>query len=145
MKQRVYLETSVMSGLIFGMMYESLLDSDPVVGVTTDMDGRFRLENVLLGRQQLQVSFVGYKPSVVPNVLVTAGKEVVLEIALVASVESLKEVVVTGERTKDRPINELAKVSARTFSLEEVTRYSGGRNDVARLATNFAGVSAANC
>jgi hypothetical protein len=41
-------------------------------------------------------------------------------------------------------MNELAKVSARTFSLEEVTRYSGGRNDVARLATNFAGVSAAN-
>jgi hypothetical protein len=80
----------------------------------------------------------------VPNVLVTAGKEVVLDIALVASVESLKEVVITGERGKDRPVNELAKVSARTFSLEEVTRYSGGRNDVARLATNFAGVSAAN-
>jgi hypothetical protein len=108
------------------------------------MDGRFRLENVPLGRQQLQVSFIGYQPAGVPNVLVTAGKEVVLDIALVASVESLKEVVITGERGKDRPVNELAKVSARTFSLEEVTRYSGGRNDVARLATNFAGVSAAN-
>ena len=121
-----------------------VLDSDPIIGTTTDLDGRFRLENVPLGRQQLQVSFIGYKPSVVPNVLVTAGKEVVLEIALVASVESLKEVVITGDRSKDRPTNELAKVSARTFSLEEVTRYSGGRNDVARLATNFAGVSAAN-
>jgi hypothetical protein len=121
-----------------------LVGSDPPLGTTTDMDGRFRLENVPLGRQQLQVSFIGYQPAGVPNVLVTAGKEVVLDIALVASVESLKEVVITGERGKDRPVNELAKVSARTFSLEEVTRYSGGRNDVARLATNFAGVSAAN-
>ena len=121
-----------------------LVGSDPPLGTTTDLDGRFRLENVPLGRQQLQVSFIGYQPAVVPNVLVTAGKEVVLDIALVASVESLKEVVITGERSKDRPVNELAKVSARTFSLEEVTRYSGGRNDVARLATNFAGVSAAN-
>ncbi|MFN6175934.1 MAG: carboxypeptidase regulatory-like domain-containing protein [Flavobacteriales bacterium] len=121
-----------------------LVGSDPPLGTTTDLDGRFRLENVPLGRQQLQVSFIGYQPAVVPNVLVTAGKEVVLDIALVASVESLKEVVITGERGKDRPVNELAKVSARTFSLEEVTRYSGGRNDVARLATNFAGVSAAN-
>jgi hypothetical protein len=121
-----------------------LMDSDPVIGTTADMDGRFRLENVPFGRQQLQVSFIGYKPSVVPNVLVTAGKEVVLEITLTASVESLKEVVITGERSKDRPANELAKVSARTFSLEEVMRYSGGRNDVARLATNFAGVSATN-
>ncbi|MFN9323758.1 MAG: carboxypeptidase regulatory-like domain-containing protein [Flavobacteriales bacterium] len=121
-----------------------LVGSDPPLGTTTDLDGRFRLENVPLGRQQLQVSFIGYQPAGVPNVLVTAGKEVVLDIALVASVESLKEVVITGERSKDRPVNELAKVSARTFSLEEVTRYSGGRNDVARLATNFAGVSAAN-
>jgi hypothetical protein len=121
-----------------------IVGTDPIVGTTTDMDGRFRLEQVPFGRQQLQVSFLGYKPTVIPNVLVTAGKEVVLEIALVASVESLKEVEITSERGKDRSVNELAKVSARTFSLEEVTRYSGGRNDVARLATNFAGVSAAN-
>jgi len=121
-----------------------LVGSDPVIGATTDMDGRFRLESVPFGRQALQVSYIGYKPATIPNVLVTAGKEVVVDIALVASVESLKEVEVTAERSKDRPANELAKVSARTFSLEEVTRYSGGRNDVARLATNFAGVSAAN-
>lgn len=121
-----------------------LVGSDPVIGATTDMDGRFRLEGVPFGRQALQVSYIGYKPTTVPNVLVTAGKEVVVEIGLVASVEALKEVEITAERSKDRPANELAKVSARTFSLEEVTRYSGGRNDVARLATNFAGVSAAN-
>ncbi|MFZ1695021.1 MAG: carboxypeptidase-like regulatory domain-containing protein, partial [Flavobacteriales bacterium] len=105
-----------------------LVGSDPVIGATTDMDGRFRLESVPFGRQALQVSYIGYKPATIPNVLVTAGKEVVVDIALVASVESLKEVEVTAERSKDRPANELAKVSARTFSLEEVTRYSGGRN-----------------
>jgi hypothetical protein len=121
-----------------------LVGSDPVVGATTDMDGRFRLEAVPFGRQALQVSYIGYKPASIPNVLVTAGKEVVIDIALVGSVEALKEVEITAERSKDRPANELAKVSARTFSLEEVTRYSGGRNDVARLATNFAGVSSAN-
>lgn len=121
-----------------------LLESDPFLGTTTDLDGRFRLERVFVGRQQLQVTSIGYKSTVIPNVLVTAGKEVVLEIGLTASVESLQEVVITGERSKDRPANDLAKVSARTFSMEEVTRYSGGRNDVARLATNFAGVSAAN-
>lgn len=121
-----------------------LVGSDPPMGVTTDMDGRFRLETVPLGRQALQVSFIGYKPATIPNVLVTAGKEVVIDITLVGSVEALKEVEIVSDRAKDRPANELAKVSARTFSLEEVMRYSGGRNDVARLATNFAGVSSAN-
>ncbi len=38
----------------------------------------------------------------------------------------------------------MATISARTFSLEEVTRYSGGRNDASRLVSNFAGVSTSN-
>ncbi|MBL7940579.1 MAG: TonB-dependent receptor [Flavobacteriales bacterium] len=121
-----------------------VVGNEPLRAASTDADGRFRIDSVPIGRQVLTVVFIGYTPTTVPNVLVTAGKEVVLEVALEESVE-LKEVVVTrSEGGKDRPANDLAKVSARTFSLEEVTRYSGGRNDVARLATNFAGVNAAN-
>lgn len=121
-----------------------LSNSDPFLGATTDIDGRFRLEGVPVGRQDLIVKFIGYKTQNVPNVLVTVGKEVVLNIKLEESVENLNEIVISATTEKDRPINEMAKVSARTFSLEEVNRFSGGRNDVARLATNFAGVSAAN-
>ena len=121
-----------------------LAGSDPLLGTTTDPEGRFRLEGVPLGRQTLVIQYIGYKTITLPNVLVTAGKEVILSIALEESVQNLQEVVVTAEADKDLPINELAKVSARTFSLEEVTRYSGGRNDVARLASNFAGVATAN-
>jgi hypothetical protein len=36
----------------------------------------------------------------------------------------------------------MAAISARQFSVEEVNRFSGGRSDVGRLASNFAGVSA---
>jgi hypothetical protein len=119
-------------------------NSDPFVGAVTDLDGRFRMEQVPIGRITLVVKFIGYKTQTIPNVLVTSGKETVLNIELIESVESLGEVVITADADKDRPINEMAKVSARTFSMEEVTRYSGGRNDVARLASNFAGVSTAN-
>lgn len=121
-----------------------LLESDPILGTVTDVEGNFRLENVPVGRQTLGVQYVGYKNVTLPNILVTAGKEVVLEIKLEESVENLEAVVVTAEADKDLPINELAKVSARTFSTEEVTRFSGGRNDVAKLASSFAGVSSAN-
>lgn len=119
-------------------------NTSPIIGTTTDLDGNFRLENVPLGRQTLLVSYLGYKNITLPNVQVTSGKEVVLEIELEESVEALKEVVISGKSKKDLPNNDMAKVSARTFSLEEVTRFSGGRNDVARLAASFAGVSAPN-
>ena len=113
-------------------------------GTVTDVDGYFRLEGVPLGRQTLRVSYLGYQPITLPNVVVTAGKEVILDIALEESVEQLDEVVVKAEAQKDQAQNELATISARTFSVEEVNRYSGGRSDVARLASNFAGVATAN-
>ena len=121
-----------------------LVDSDPVKGSTTDLNGKFKIEDVNTGRHALLIQYVGYKTITLPNVLVTAGKEVVLDVKLEESVEQLEEIVVTSGADKDMPNNEMAKVSARTFSLEEVTRYSGGRNDVARLASNFAGVSTAD-
>ncbi|MBI1315698.1 outer membrane beta-barrel protein [bacterium] len=121
-----------------------VMGTTPILGGATDAEGRFRIEKVPIGRHTLVVTLLGYKSQTIPNVVVTAGKEVVLNIELVESVEALNEVVVKAESPKERPLNEMAKVSARTFSLEEVTRYSGGRNDVARLVTSFAGVSAAN-
>lgn len=121
-----------------------LVGSDPVVGAVTDLEGSFSIADVPVGRQTFAVQYIGYKSITLPNILVTAGKQVVLNVQLEESVEKLQEIVVTADADKDLPINELAKVSARTFSLEEVTRFSGGRNDVARLATSFAGVSAPN-
>lgn len=121
-----------------------LVGSDPIKGSIADVNGEFRIENVPVGRQTFAVTYVGYKSITLPNVLVTSGKEVVLRVLLEESVEKLQEVIITANADKDLPINDLAKVSARTFSLEEVTRFSGGRNDVAKLATSFAGVNATN-
>ena len=121
-----------------------LVGSDPIKGAIADVNGEFRIENVPVGRQTFAVTYIGYKSITIPNVLVTSGKEVILRVLLEESVEKLAEVVVTADTDKDLPINDLAKVSARTFSLEEVTRFSGGRNDVAKLAASFAGVNATN-
>lgn len=148
----IWAQTQIVKGTVIDMDSQIplpgvnvvLLDSDPFIGTVSDVDGNFRMENVPVGRQNILVKYIGYKAQTIPNVLVTAGKQVVLNIQLEESVENLNEVVITADTEKDRPINEMAKVSARTFSLEEVTRFSGGRNDVARLATNFAGVSSAN-
>lgn len=148
--QLVMAQTQVVKGTIRDAQSESplfganviLIGSDPLIGATTDPDGKFRIEGIPVGRQTFAVQYIGYKSITIPNVLVTSGKEVVLNLQLEESVENLEEVVVTSEADKDLPINDLAKISARTFSLEEVTRFSGGRNDVARLATTFAGVSA---
>lgn len=114
------------------------------LGAMTDTEGRFTLTEVPVGRQVIRISYLGYETQTVPNILVTAGREVQLDLRLQESFASLNEVVIDGRADKDRPVNEMAAISARQFDTEQVLRYSGGRNDVAKLVANFAGVAANN-
>ena len=118
-----------------------ILTLDPVMGTTSDENGFFRLENVPVGRHNIQVSFMGYESRVIPELLISSGKEMVLDIGLKEKVEMMDEVVVKAFTQKDKPLNSMSTVSARSFSVEEAQRYAGGFDDPARLASSFAGVS----
>lgn len=120
------------------------LNQEEAVGAVTDIDGYFRMEDIPAGRQAFRLSYLGYETLTLPNVLVTAGKEVILHLGMAESIIGLEEIVVTAEVDKAQTQNEMAAISARSFNLEEVNRFSGGRNDVARLAGNFAGVAVAD-
>lgn len=121
-----------------------VLGSDASVGTTTDIDGYFIIAGVPAGRQQLIISYVGYESTTLDNLFVQGGKELVLQITLQEAFTTMDEVVVQAEDKRGQVLNEMAKVSARSFSVEEAERYAGSRNDVARMATNFAGVTQAN-
>jgi len=121
-----------------------VMNVEPGIGATTDLDGKFALKNVPVGRQTLRISYLGYEAQTIPNVLVNAGKEVLLTLKIEESFTAMDEVVVVAKVNKDKAINDLATISARQFNTEEVSRYSGGRGDVGRLVANFAGVAASN-
>ena len=117
-----------------------ILNTNPLLGGSTNTEGKFSIKNVAPGRYDAKVTYVGYKELIIPSIVVTSGKEINLDIAIEENVKSLKEAVIKGNN-KNKPINDMTSVSARTFSMEEVNRYAGGRSDPARLAANFAGVS----
>jgi len=121
-----------------------LLNSNPPVGTATDADGNFALKNIPLGRQGIQVSYIGYKSTVIENLIVNSAQEVVVEVALTENVVQAAEVVITGKLDKSESVNKMATVSARSFTVEETEKFAGSRGDVARMAMNYAGVSAAN-
>ena len=118
-----------------------IINSTANKGSITGANGNYVLPDVAPGRYEIKVSYLGYKDGFASNVVVTSGKEVVLDIAMEEKINILNEVVITANQ-KAGTINNLVPVSARTFSTEEVNRYAGGRSDPARLAANFAGVSA---
>ena len=118
-----------------------VLNVDPVLGTATEMDGSFRLDKVPVGRHSLRISCLGYEDAFINELEVGSGKEVVLQIKLTESLVLMDEVVVKAERLNGTPNNDMASVSARSFSVEQTKRYAAAVNDPARMALSFAGVS----
>ena len=140
--------TQTIKGFVFDKQSQSpipgvtitILNTDPQRKVLTDFEGKFKIEELSPGRYALQAKYYGFKEIVIPNITLTTGKEVALEISLEESVNELSEVIISGTN-KHETINELTTVSGRSFSTEEVNRFAGGRSDPSRMAANFAGVS----
>ncbi|UTW61904.1 TonB-dependent receptor [bacterium SCSIO 12741] len=119
-----------------------LKDSDPIVGVTTDINGQFSIPNVPVGRATLIFRFLGYEEKMLSNLEVTSSRQVVVNVSLIESVVTLKaaEISASGNE-KGESMNEMATVSARAFSVEETKRYAGNFNDPARMVSGYAGVT----
>jgi hypothetical protein len=118
-------------------------DSAIVKVVSTGEEGNYKMQDVPIGRNKIKFSYLGYAEQTIDNVIVTSGKEVILNVTMNELVTEMEEVVVTAFRPGETR-NEMATVSARPFTIEETDRYAGSRGDPARMASNFAGVQGAD-
>lgn len=118
-----------------------LVGSDPPLGATTDLDGRFTIAAVPVGRIELQVRMLGYEELTLGNLLLNSAKELVLDVRMQESLIKLEAVEINGSRAKGEVRNDMAVLSARTISVEETSRIAGGINDPARMVTVFPGVA----
>lgn len=110
-------------------------------GGTSIENGQFTIKDIPIGRVHVFFSSIGYAPTFQENILVTSGKQTVLEVKMQESIISLEDITLTAKRDKTESVNEMAIVSVRGFSTDEAFRYAGSRQDPARMAMNFAGVS----
>lgn len=142
-------QTQTVSGVVTDVLTKEtlpganifLLDHEPLLGTSTNADGSFQIKDVPLGRHDFQISFLGYKTKIISGILVSSGREVYLEIELEEEIFEGEGIEVVATISKDKPLNDMAYVSAKTFTVEETQKYAGGLDDPARLVTAFAGVS----
>jgi hypothetical protein len=121
-----------------------IYNGDYSSGTITDEQGYFEMDAVPIGRVTVLASYLGYFPRKYENVPLTTGKELILQVQMEQQVIQTEEIEIVAKKDKTRANNKMATVSARQFTVEESQRYAGARNDVSRMATNYAGVSAAN-
>ncbi len=129
---------------LFGASVALFKDTLLVAGTTTNENGDFAITNLSLGKYIIRVTYIGYLAYKASNIELTSAKEINMNIDLSESALSIKEVVITGNQQNNRVNNDMATVSARTFSIEEASRYAGSRGEPSRMASNYAGVNGGN-
>lgn len=117
-----------------------VINNDGYLATYTDIDGYYNIPNVPVGRISILFSSIGMETVYMENVSLNSGKELVINLTMREEVMTVQELVVTAERDKLRPVNDMASVSARTFSVADAERYAGAMSDISRMAQNFAGV-----
>lgn len=146
----LFAQTSVQTvrGIVVDKISQSPLPGVAVIvtnatfqsGVSTDMDGNFKLKEVPVGKISLKITYMGYKEIFMQHVVLNAGKELVLNLNLEEDIKAINEVIITAKEEKNKALNAMSTVSTRTFSVEETQKFAAAVNDPARMATSFAGV-----
>lgn len=146
-------QTQTVKGLVrdqqgsYTLPYASItiLSGSDTLRTSTNLDGEYLVENVPVGRISVLCTMMGYKPTLLQNLDLTSGKQMILNLELEEQINQLNEVVITSKKSSKLIVNnEFSTVSTRKFTIEETKRYAGALQDVARMATNFAGVQSNN-
>ena len=118
--------------------FANLIIEGTTQGTTTDNNGNFFFEGIKPGFIKLQVSFVGYKPSLSADIQVTNAKKAYIEIALEPTENQLEEVTVKVSPFKKT--NE-APVSLQRIGLAEIETNPGSNRDISIVIQSFPGVA----
>ncbi|HMP99281.1 MAG TPA: carboxypeptidase-like regulatory domain-containing protein [Cyclobacteriaceae bacterium] len=114
------------------------------VGTSTDLDGKFLINNVKPGTYNIVVSFITYRTHIEELVAVEAGKRITLNVEIVEDIAELMEVVVRGTREIN---NDMALITAikesklvvSGISAEQIVRVPD--RDAAQIMQRVPGVS----
>lgn len=114
-----------------------LENTAPLKGDDTNRDGEFRIQHVKPDRYTIRVSYLGYKDELLLGVIVGSGQEVVLTIEITEAPTSMDEIIVGVDRVNPTPINEMAQISGRSFTVDETKRFSASGGDPLRFSKFF--------
>ena len=108
------------------------------IGVVTDEEGYFTINEIPYKSYNVIASFLGYESETLYNVIVKSvgNRPILFELEEVA--ETLDEVVIVRSpfrKTRDTPL------STQSFSAVEIETFPGGNNDITKVVQSMPGIS----
>lgn len=133
----------ISGSVIDDLTKETLIGANIIIqgttrGTSTDLDGRFILENISAGIYNLEVSYIGYKSLTITDVVVYSNKTTQRTIELQVNTIEGEEVLVTSGYYTNVERKDISRV---TFNPEEIRRSPGAGMEVARILNTVPGVA----
>jgi len=139
---------SQVKGYLSGYVYDEI-SNEPLIGATiivensengttTDFNGHFEFNGLEPKSYNISISYLGYKPKTIFNIIVKSKGTLEQNIYLEELNESLDEVILNQSpfyKSKENPL------SIQTFSAVEIQSYPGGDNDITKVVQSMPGIS----
>lgn len=114
------------------------------IGAATDLNGSFRIENLIPGLYNIQVSFISYEPVIIERVQVDGGRTTRLNVTLSESEMSIEGVQVTARRLTHTEMSLItsirsANLIASGISAQQISRSQD--SDAAAVVKRIPGVT----
>ena len=107
------------------------------IGTAADENGYFRIENVPLGFNRLEVSSVGYNTKLSEEFMVNTASERTVNVDLEESSVSLEQVTVKADPFRKTAVSPM---SLQRIGIAEIEKNPGGNRDISKVLQSMPGV-----
>jgi hypothetical protein len=136
------------TGIIKGRVYDELTNEalpfanvvilGTTIGIATDLEGNYILENLTPGVYNIEVTFLGYKSGIASDIAVSNNAPTKVDFALVEEDSKLEEIEIKTSAFKK---NEASPVSLNSIGVSEIQRSPGGNRDISKVIQTLPGVA----
>lgn len=120
-----------------GISFATIQVFESDLGVITDIDGTYRLDDLPPGEYRLKISYVGYKPIITEAEYIRFGSKVI-DIPMEKSSQELEEFTVEANPFKGIEESPLA---FKRISSAEIDMNPGANRDISKVVQSFPGVA----
>lgn len=119
-------------------------ETSPIIGATTDFDGKYSIDNLAPGTYTIQCSYISFQSKTIENITVKSGEVTLINFSMAENSQDIEEIVVSAEAVKNTEsavltIQRKSPLVVNGISAQQISKL--GDSDAASALKRVSGIS----